>query len=825
MKLGNQGTDLVVVGAESAPTQFKINASAGAFNLLSSGIYNDKPGSIMRELGCNAVDAHVAAKTPEKPFEVHIPTTFDSTFMIKDYGTGLAYAKGGCIECKGSGVLLTGQRCPGCEGSGDYDAVKRLFATYFASDKNDSNEFVGAFGLGSKSPFSYTNKKKADGTYSDGGFTVSNRYFGRTYFYTAAAKFGIPSIVLMGVEDTLNEPNGVSVSFPVEPNDVWEFENKAAIVYEFFDPKPIFNKPITVVTQDYSVKTPLWAMRKNAMTAQSSGLRAIQGGVPYSVGNIDISRLNDSQQSMVEMPIDLFFSIGELAVTLSRETLQLDETTIAFIIKRLDQVQIDLMEELKKQIAASANAWTARWKIHELSLTPGIGPLVRTAYSKGQFDGQYGLFSLSGTKTVVNELDYPNIHPMKFFHVSRSRAVKADKRNAFAYSSVTMKQKAQELINKGESRDSFNVTFSVSEKTLFIVNDLKKGIADKYVHYLVQKDSFSNYDSVYLLQRNDKFVPLSKALIEIEAFLADLGGAPSIKVTELKEKYDPLMKELKETRKTTRNYYDSSFRGIRQLHLRAQKVRYRRWGSRSGYKKQWTSPDSTNTDINDPSITKYYILINKWGVPNPIANVDDGVSLVSYVNKFRNSLLLPEIGTYDSIYGLYPDSKYLKDASFVEFTSFVKEKVESILTPEKKASLSLAREPFNSGWKYIVDYVNDNPTILEEDSPLRLFTESLSKAKPSLGDDSLVEMAQFLHIPLGSNINFNVIFSDVLNNNYPLLNFVRRDGYGRATIGEMNPVIEYIRWMDERNKMEKLVLDSVEIVDEVETEEEETING
>ena len=121
--------------------EFRIRNSAKAFNILSSGLYANKIRAIIRELSCNAVDSHVAAGKQDTPFDVHLPNQLDPTFRIRDYGTGLTH-----------------------------DQVLNIYTTYFESTKTESNQFIGALGLGSKSPFSYTDN-----------FTVTAIQIGRAH--------------------------------------------------------------------------------------------------------------------------------------------------------------------------------------------------------------------------------------------------------------------------------------------------------------------------------------------------------------------------------------------------------------------------------------------------------------------------------------------------------------------------------------------------------------------------------------------------------------------------------------------------------------------
>lgn len=106
---------------------FTIKTCAKAFEILSSGLYKDKITSIVRELCSNAYDAHVAAGITS-PIEVHFPTELDSNIYFIDHGIGMSE-----------------------------EQIMNMYVTYFDSDKTDTNEQIGGFGLGSKSPFSYTN--------------------------------------------------------------------------------------------------------------------------------------------------------------------------------------------------------------------------------------------------------------------------------------------------------------------------------------------------------------------------------------------------------------------------------------------------------------------------------------------------------------------------------------------------------------------------------------------------------------------------------------------------------------------------------------------
>lgn len=153
------------IGNAGVVSEFKIRASAKAFAILSSGLYSNKIRAVIRELSTNAVDSHVAAGKKTTPFDVHLPNTLEPHFSIRDYGTGLSD-----------------------------EQVNKIYTTYFESTKSDSNDYVGALGLGSKSPFSYTDN-----------FTITAIKDGIKGVYTAFINGqGVPSIAKMASEEAVS---------------------------------------------------------------------------------------------------------------------------------------------------------------------------------------------------------------------------------------------------------------------------------------------------------------------------------------------------------------------------------------------------------------------------------------------------------------------------------------------------------------------------------------------------------------------------------------------------------------------------------------------
>lgn len=310
MILNNSGTNVLDSANTGASSSFNIRASSHAFRLLSSGLYSDKIRAVLREIGCNAADAHIEAGIRDVPFEVKLPTRLDPLFYIKDFGNGL-----------------------------DDKNIRELYSTYFASTKQSSNEFTGAFGLGSKSPFSYTDS-----------FTITSVFSGVKRVYTAHFdENGMPALTLMS-EAPAEEawPHGISIMFPVSPQDFEEFHSKARDVYRNFQPMP------NILGLDEKLKPVSFAIVGSSFsflhTDNDTETRATvkMGNVVYPLrySDINVSQIEEFVEAetayanhwsgappcqlyeivrrLISMGIQLHLPIGAVLVTAAREQLDYD---------------------------------------------------------------------------------------------------------------------------------------------------------------------------------------------------------------------------------------------------------------------------------------------------------------------------------------------------------------------------------------------------------------------------------------------------------------------------------------------------------------------
>ena len=154
---------------------FTIKASPLAFDILSSKLYADPVLALVRELLTNAYDSQKAAGNEDIPIKVHLPDYEENFLSFRDYGLGLSK-----------------------------EDVLTIYTSFFNSTKSSNNDFTGCFGLGSKTPFSYTSS-----------FSVNSYFNGTKYYYLAVKKDGSPNIYCIKEEST-DEPKGLESIIPLK---------------------------------------------------------------------------------------------------------------------------------------------------------------------------------------------------------------------------------------------------------------------------------------------------------------------------------------------------------------------------------------------------------------------------------------------------------------------------------------------------------------------------------------------------------------------------------------------------------------------------------
>lgn len=330
MKMNTNTVAIERSGVHSEST-FKIAASAKAFEILSSGLYKDPIGAIVRELPCNAYDAHIAAGKADVPFTIHLPSALEPYFSVRDDGIGLSDN-----DIQGTPIL-------DADGNETGERIGGLYTTYFESTKTDSNDAIGAFGLGCKSPYSYSEM-----------FQVTSRFEGRRRIYSMFLNENrLPTVALMADVAT-DEGNGLEVRVDVKEKDFYTFRERAAIGLRFFKVKPTITgchnfKFVDLPEGQFGGEG--WLVSSRDRYSNGS-FTAVMGQVPYRV---DIDKLVDHLPVGVmtfvrTLSIIAYFNIGELEVPPDREEVRYNDKSLLALISRVTEIRKMFTVELEKRV-------------------------------------------------------------------------------------------------------------------------------------------------------------------------------------------------------------------------------------------------------------------------------------------------------------------------------------------------------------------------------------------------------------------------------------------------------------------------------------------
>lgn len=296
---------LIEAGNLGDTTEFGMELNGKVFKMMTGTLYNDKIGSIVRELSCNALDAHREAGKASEPFTIHLPDAFEPYLEFTDFGIGMSD-----------------------------DDIRKIYGMMFKSTKDQSNQSVGAFGLGSKTPLSYTDN-----------FTVRSVFDGvqRDYLVYFNDNY-IPAISKVGECET-DACNGVSVQVAIEQSDFHAVKEAVIEQLKFFEVKPkIVNGSVDWHEFENKIELGDLGFISDSLSYWDRTLYFVQGGVGYEVDYRTAREwLSGSQNSVNEL--DLFdklsdgntvihFDIGEFGVTISRENIEIDDLVKKSFIKR-----------------------------------------------------------------------------------------------------------------------------------------------------------------------------------------------------------------------------------------------------------------------------------------------------------------------------------------------------------------------------------------------------------------------------------------------------------------------------------------------------------
>lgn len=236
----------ILVGQKNATRSFGVSDDPMLMSMLSTGFYQNPLRTMIQEIMFNAWDAHRMGNCQHRPIDVYINDT--TGLIVRDYG-------------------------PGIEPGEDDNNMHEIYCMYGGSTKRKLKNQTGGFGLGSKSPFAYTES-----------FTVTSHFGGIKNMYLISrvsesngGKPGMTSLVRVPTTET-----GLMVTVPLKAGHMERtYENVKDVLFlsgikamiHYADEPDEFIDSLTLPPGQYFIDEERY----------ESGIYAVYGGVRYTI--------------------------------------------------------------------------------------------------------------------------------------------------------------------------------------------------------------------------------------------------------------------------------------------------------------------------------------------------------------------------------------------------------------------------------------------------------------------------------------------------------------------------------------------------------------
>lgn len=327
---------------------------------IANNLYADPASACIREYAANGMDSHIVAGQT-RPIEVTLPTYENPTLVIQDWGTGMSK-----------------------------NDITTIYSKYGASTKRETDELIGAFGLGCKAALSMTPSFVLTSV-KDNVKVIAIIHRGED---------GVGSIEFVNEMPT-TDANGVTVSIPVT-DKINEYETKARAIFITWKKDSVL---INGLAPKMSVSSesdflPLGDLAylsrldaaNNGYSYRANGQMIVNmGGIGYivdreqsssllnSIGEHDVKGVNGEALQQIKRSLSynltlvLNIPIGNVTLVPSRESVQWTNKSTAavrkHIIETINYLPIALeadfadckthVEVLSKEVASFANNFRA----------------------------------------------------------------------------------------------------------------------------------------------------------------------------------------------------------------------------------------------------------------------------------------------------------------------------------------------------------------------------------------------------------------------------------------------------------------------------------
>lgn len=288
------------------------------FEMMSKSLYKNPIGSMIREITSNCFDSHREAGVDD-PVVIKVDEDEEGRYIsFNDYGVGLSPSR-----------------------------IRKVYMNFFSSTKRETNDLIGGFGLGSKTPLAYTDL-----------FYINTVFDGTKYHYCLHKGESKPTLELL-LEETTSERNGteVRVHFQLKGQDRYidgrgydieevKFFEEVRSQLCYFD--NVFFQNCWGISNEYTIYEGE-GFKYRSDSQYSSEMHIVLSKVSYPID------WNEIGMSSITVPVGVKFEIGELQVTPSRESIRYTDEAKSLIIERISIVKKELIDIYKEQTTGIVN--------------------------------------------------------------------------------------------------------------------------------------------------------------------------------------------------------------------------------------------------------------------------------------------------------------------------------------------------------------------------------------------------------------------------------------------------------------------------------------
>ena len=320
--------------------------------------YSNTRLAVVREISANALDANTEAGSDRK-IEISVPTQMHPTFSVRDFGGGLAE-----------------------------EDIFGLYSKYGKSTKRESNNYIGAFGIGKFAPLSYGDSFTCVSFHN--GMKTTYNVFVNDDDDTKIARIGNP--------EPTNEPTGLKIEVAVADSDISEFSEVVKKFFKFFSdsemPKFLGVDPDFIQAPKISLtddENSWFFLEGDNGYYYRSNANVLMGRVVYPIDSVAIKTenfvSNDSIRNIVDNLLrdgNFHFRVplGSVRLHHSREALEYNKSTQKEICRILVGIAKDVKSIAVAKLADSTCLYMAKRNYATIvnSLPHGISHVMKDAF-------------------------------------------------------------------------------------------------------------------------------------------------------------------------------------------------------------------------------------------------------------------------------------------------------------------------------------------------------------------------------------------------------------------------------------------------------------